>query len=123
MLRLILTKLYIITYKERPVEKLLYTIGKVSNEIGEKTSLVRFWADKFPAFIKPSRNKKGNRLFTSQDLNNFRTIHYLVKECGLTLEGAAKKMKDNKEGLDNRVEVISKLNYIKEQLQEVAANL
>ena len=110
-------------YKERPVEKLYYTIGEVSNEIGENASLVRFWADKFPAFIKPSRNKKGNRLFTSQDLNNFRTIHYLVKECGLTLEGAAEKMKDNKEGLDNRVEVISKLNYIKEQLQEVAANL
>ena len=85
--------------------------------------MVRLWADKYHVFMKQSRNKKGNRWLTSQDMNNFRTIHYLEKECGLTLEGAAKKMKDNKEGLDNRVEVISKLNYIKEQLQEVAANL
>ena len=85
--------------------------------------MVRLWADKFPTFIKPSRNKKGNGLFTAQDLNNFKTIHYLVEECGLTWEGAAKKMKDNKDGLDNRVEVIAKLNYIKEQLQEVATNI
>ncbi|MEG2848741.1 MAG: MerR family transcriptional regulator, partial [Bacteroidales bacterium] len=80
----------------------------------------RFWAGKFPEFIKPARNKKGNRLFTAQDLANFKVIYYLVKERGMTLDGAAKRMKDNITGVDKRVDVILQLTAIKEKLQSVA---
>lgn len=107
-------------YKEKPVEKLYYTIGEVSEILGENASLVRFWAGKFPDFIKPARNKKGNRLFTARDLANFKVIYYLVKERGMTLEGAAKRMKDNITGEDKRVEVISMLTSIKEKLQNIS---
>ena len=107
-------------YKEYKPEKLYYTIGEVADIIGENTSLVRFWAQKFPEYIKPARNKKGNRLFTADDLSNFRLIYYLVKERGMTLEGAAKRMKDNKEGVDRRVDVIESLTGIKERLTEVS---
>ncbi|PKP37722.1 MAG: MerR family transcriptional regulator [Bacteroidetes bacterium HGW-Bacteroidetes-14] len=107
-------------YKEYKPEKLYYTIGEVAEIIGENTSLVRFWAQKFPEYIKPARNKKGNRLFTADDLSNFRLIYYLVKERGMTLEGAAKRMKDNKEGVDRRVDVIESLTGIKERLTEIS---
>lgn len=110
-------------YKEKPVEKLYYTIGEVSEILDENASLVRFWAGKFPDFIKPARNKKGNRLFTARDLANFKVIYYLVKERGMTLEGAAKRMKDNITGEDKRVEVISMLTSIKEKLLTVSAML
>ncbi|MEF9932431.1 MAG: MerR family transcriptional regulator [Bacteroidales bacterium] len=107
-------------YKEKTIEKLYYTIGEVSEIFGENTSLIRFWAGKFPEFIKPARNKKGNRLFTAQDLANFKVIYYLVKERGMTLDGAAKRMKDNITGVDKRVDVILQLTAIKEKLQSVA---
>ncbi len=110
-------------YKEKNIEKLYYTIGEVAEIIDEAPSLVRFWAQKFPEFIKPARNKKGNRLFSAQDLSNFKVIYYLVKECGMTLEGAHKRMKDNIEGVDKRVEVIAKLTGIKEKLLNVSAML
>ena len=110
-------------YKEKPVEKLYYTLGEVSEILNENASLVRFWAGKFPDFIKPARNKKGNRLFTARDLANFKVIYYLVKERGMTLEGAAKRMKDNISGEDKRVEVISMLTSIKEKLLSVSASL
>ena len=110
-------------YKEKPVEKLYYTMGEVSEILGENASLVRFWAGKFPDFIKPARNKKGNRLFTARDLANFKVIYYLVKERGMTLEGAAKRMKDNITGEDKRVEVISMLTSIKEKLQNISRAL
>ena len=110
-------------YKEKPVEKLYYTIGEVSEILDENASLVRFWAGKFPEFIKPARNKKGNRLFTARDLANFKVIYYLVKERGMTLDGAAKRMKDNITGEDKRVEVISMLTSIKEKLLSVSAML
>ena len=110
-------------YKEKPVEKLYYTIGEVSEILGENASLVRFWAGKFPEFIKPARNKKGNRLFTARDMANFKVIYYLVKERGMTLEGAAKRMKDNITGEDKRVEVISRLTAIKEKLLGISEAL
>ena len=110
-------------YKDKPIEKLYYTIGEVSEELDVNASLVRFWAGKFPDFIKPARNKKGNRLFTARDMANFKVIYYLVKERGMTLEGAAKRMKDNITGEDKRVEVISMLTSIKEKLLSVSAIL
>lgn len=110
-------------YKEKTIEKLYYTIGEVSGILEESTSLVRFWAQKFPEFIKPARNKKGNRLFTAQDLANFKIIHYLVKERGMTLEGAARRMKDNISGEDRRVDVIARLTGIKEKLLGISASL
>ncbi|MBP6453783.1 hypothetical protein SDC9_24235 [bioreactor metagenome] len=106
-------------YKEFKPEKLYYTIGEVADLLGENTSLVRFWAQKFPDFIKPARNKKGNRLFTADDVSNFKLIYYLVKERGMTLEGAQNRMKDNKDGVDRRVDVIESLTGIKDRLQEI----
>lgn len=96
-----------------------YTIGEVAKILGENTSLVRFWSTTFSDFIKPARNKKGNRLFTADDLANFKIIHHLVKERGMTLEGAGKRMRDNKEGEDKTVDIIASLNNIKKQLLEI----
>ncbi len=110
-------------YKEFKIEKLYYTIGEVAEILNENTSLVRFWAQKFPEFIKPARNKKGNRLFTADDVSNFKLIYYLVKERGMTLEGAAKRLKDNKDGVDRRVDVITTLNNVKERLQEISNSI
>ena len=99
--------------------KVYYTIGEVSNLLKENASLVRFWAEKFPRFIKPARNKKGNRLFTAKDVENFKLIHHFVKDLGMTLEGAERRMKDNVTGEDKRLEVITRLSSIKGKLQSV----
>ncbi len=111
------------SYKEFKVEKLFYTIGEVAEILNENSSLVRFWAQSFPEYIKPARNKKGNRLFTAQDVSNLKVIHYLVKDVGMTLEGAAKRLKDNKSGVDRRVDVINLLTGIKENLALVSDSL
>lgn len=103
--------------------KVYYTIGEVSDLLKENASLVRFWAEKFPQFIKPARNKKGNRLFTAKDVENFKLIHHFVKDLGMTLEGAERRMKDNATGEDKRLEVITRLSSIKEKLQSVASQL
>ena len=110
-------------YKEFKVEKLYYSIGEVAEILDESTSLVRFWAQKFPEFIKPARNKKGNRLFTADDVTNFRMIHYLVKERGMTLEGASKRLKDNKSGVDRSVDVVEILSSLKQRLSEISESL
>ena len=109
-------------YKNTPVEKLYYSIGEVSRMFDVNTSLIRFWEKEFD-IIKPKKNKKGNRMFTKQDLDNFHLIFHLVKERGFTLEGAKQKLKDNKEDTINNLEAIKSLNNIKDFLLEIKAEL
>ncbi|MBR2196169.1 MAG: MerR family transcriptional regulator [Salinivirgaceae bacterium] len=105
-------------YKEQKIEKLFYTIGEVAEMFDVNTSLIRYWEREFD-IIKPQRNKKGNRLFTKNDVDNFYIIYHLVKERGLTLEGAKRKLHDNREDTINNFEVVKSLESIKETLLEV----
>ena len=104
-------------------DKMYYTIGEVAELLGESTSLVRFWSQKFSDFIKPVRNKKGNRLFTVSDVENYKIIYHLVKERGMTLEGAEKRMSNNREGADKTMDVIASLNRIRDELVEIKEEL
>ena len=105
-------------YKEPKIEKLFYSIGEVAEMFDVNTSLIRFWEKEFDV-IKPRKNKKGNRLFTKEDVDNFRLIFNLVKVRGMTLAGAKKKMKENKDDIHNDFEIIQTLNQIKEMLIEI----
>ncbi|HOT14801.1 MAG TPA: MerR family transcriptional regulator [Bacteroidales bacterium] len=109
-------------YKEKKIEKVYYTIGEVAEMFGVNTSLIRFWEKEFDV-IKPKKNKKGNRLFTKKDIDNFHTIYHLVKERGMTLKGAQKKMKENKEDTENNFEIIKTLKAIREMLVEIRENM
>jgi DNA-binding transcriptional MerR regulator len=109
-------------YKERKIEKVYYSIGEVAEMFGVNTSLIRFWEKEFD-IIKPKKNKKGNRLFTKQDIDNFHIIFHLVKERGMTLKGAQKKLKDNKEDTINNFEVVKTLKNIRDMLIEIRENL
>ena len=105
------------------MEKLYYTVGEVAAELGEQTSVVRCWSKTFSKFIKPARNAKGNRLFTKEDLDTFRRLHYLIKDKGLTLEGAARTLKDERASVDREMKVIDSLKSIRERLVEVKKSL
>lgn len=105
------------------MEKYLYAIGEVAEILGESTSLVRFWANEFPKFIKPQRNAKGNRLFTKEDVETFKHIHVLVKVDGLTLEGAAKRLKGDRKELITKSKVLDSLKSIRQQLAEIRETL
>ena len=106
-------------YKEVKVEKMFYSIGEVADMFGVNTSLIRFWANTFPDIIKPQKNKKGNRLFTPEDVSSIKLIYHLVKEKGMTLEGARKRIKDNKKGENKSFEVIESLKSVRELLLEI----
>ncbi|MFH0758060.1 MAG: MerR family transcriptional regulator [Bacteroidota bacterium] len=109
-------------YKETKVEKLYYPIGEVASMFNVNTSLIRFWEKEFD-IIKPKKNKKGNRLFTQKDIDNFHIIYHLVKERGMTLRGAKAKLKENKEDVEHNFEIIKSLENIREMLIEVRESL
>ena len=106
--------------------KLYYTIGEVADMFSVNASLIRFWEKEF-AIIQPKKNKKGNRLFTTKDIENFNKIYQLVKINGYTLDGAKKALKSkeliNEEviELEDKTLVINRLENIKQRLQELKA--
>lgn len=117
-------------YKETDTVKLYYSIGEVSEMFDVNTSLIRFWEKEFDV-LKPKKNKKGNRLFTPEDVDTLKIIHNLVKEQRLTLDGAKKYLKENKKTLKHELkterthfsEIESKLKKIREKLTALKENL
>ena len=67
-------------------------MGEVAEMFDVNTSLIRHWESQF-SILRPKRNKKGNRLFSPEDVENLKMIYHLVKERGMTLEGAKKALR------------------------------
>jgi DNA-binding transcriptional MerR regulator len=85
----------------KQLTKLYYTIGEVADMFSVNTSLIRFWEKEFN-LIQPKKSKKGNRMFTPKDIENFNKIYHLVKTNGYTLEGAKKALKSKQTVTDSK---------------------
>ncbi len=109
-------------YKKPKVEKILFSIGEVSEMFGVNTSNIRFWENEFD-ILKPHKNAKGNRMFTKEDIENLKIIYHLLKEKGMTIKGAQKKLKENKEDTIENFEVVKKLQEIRQMLNEIKEEL
>jgi len=109
-------------YIKKEITKLYYSISEVASIFDVNASLIRFWEKEFD-IIKPKKNKKGNRMFTQKDVNNFHLIYKLVKEQGYTLQGAKDKLKGDKKAIEDNVEMINRLQKIKSFLLEIKGEL
>jgi DNA-binding transcriptional MerR regulator len=69
------------------------------------------------------KNKKGNRLFTPVDIKNLKILHHLVKEEGMTLSGAKKKLSEKWEETDYKYEITESLQKIKSMLLDIKDNI
>ena len=97
-------------------------MGELSAMFDVNPSLIRFWEKEFD-IIQPHKNKKGNRMFTKTDVENFRIIYNLVKERGFTLQGAKDKLKDNKNDTADNSEIVYSLQRIRAFLMELKNEL
>jgi DNA-binding transcriptional MerR regulator len=85
-------------------------------------SLIRFWESEFE-LIQPKKNRKGNRQFTKEDINNVKIIYHLVKEKGFTLQGAKEILKSDVQTVNQKIELIESLKNIRHFLLEVKDKL
>jgi DNA-binding transcriptional MerR regulator len=109
-------------YKEREVNKMYYTMGEVAILFDVNQSLIRFYEKEFD-ILHPKKNKKGNRYFTPEDIENLKLIFHLIKEKGYTLNGAKEYLKANKNTSKDTMRVISALENLKKFLVEVGEHL
>ncbi len=105
-------------YKEKVIEKKYYAIGEVADMFKVATSLIRFWESEFE-IIKPKKNRKGNRQFTKDDIENVKLIYHLVKEKGFTLQGAKDMLHKDPGAIKDKMEIIDSLNNVRQFLLEL----
>jgi len=105
-------------YKEKEIEKLYYSIGEVAEIFTVAPSLIRFWESEFD-LIKPKKNRKGNRQFTREDIDNVRTIYHLVKEKGFTLQGAKEMLRNDSQAVKDKMEMLDSLRNVRKFLVQL----
>lgn len=104
-------------------EKIYYSMGEVAEMFDVNQSLIRHWESKFDC-LRPHKNKRGNRMFSAEDIEKLKQIYHLVKERGMTLEGARKVMRGaaGKE-LARDTKLLERLQRIRAALVEVREEL
>ena len=103
--------------------KLYYSIGEVAQMFNVTETLLRFWEKEFPT-IKPQKAGRGIRQYTNADLEQVRLVYHLVKERGMTLQGARDAIRrDKSKGINRNIEVIEKLKDIRTELQAIGKDL
>lgn len=109
-------------YKEREITKMYYTMGEVAAMFSVNQSLLRFYEKEFD-ILQPKKNKKGNRYFTPEDIENLKIIFNLINDKGYTLQGAKDYLKQNLNTTKDTQSVINSLENIKSFLLEVRDQL
>ena len=95
-------------------EKKYYSISEVATHFDVNTSLLRFWEKEFKE-IQPKKKTSGTRKYTPENILTLQFIYHLVKEKGMTLEGAKKQLQlRSKPG--SKEELLAKLEGVKASL-------
>ena len=109
-------------YNQNKDLKLYYSIGEVAKMFNVNESLLRYWEKEFP-IISPRKAGGNIRQYRKEDIENIRLVYHLVKEKGMTLQGAKQRLKANKETTEQTAEVVERLKSIREELVKLRNSL
>ena len=90
--------------------------------IGVNETTLRFWEKEFPE-IKPQKAGRGIRQYSHEDIEIIRKVHHLLKEKGMTLEGARQTLKQTGKRGDERLDVLQRLKFIRDELMELSKEM
>ena len=101
---------------------ILNSIGEVAKMFDVNESLLRYWEKEFP-IISPKKAGGNVRQYRKEDIENIRLVYHLVKEKGMTLQGAKQKLKMNRETTIRTTEILDRLKLIREELVSMRKEL
>lgn len=97
------------------LDKKYYRIGDVAEFIGVPESTIRYWEQEFTE-VSPKRVSRNVRLYTPDDIQTLRIIHYLLKVRGLRIEAARTQMQVNRKNISRRLKVLDELTEVRDEL-------
>ena len=99
-------------------KKLYYSIKEVASHFNLQVSTLRYWEREFDN-ITPRKTEGGTRQYTKEDIDNISTVYHLVREKGLTLDGAKQVLSQKKDDITRKLQVIEQLEKIKKELKDL----
>lgn len=89
-------------------DKIYLSIGDVAKKFKVRTSHIRFWTLQFG--LKVRTNKKGDRLYNKDNIEQLQQIYELVKVQGYTIAGAKARLRETKKKDVKPIEVEKKVS-------------
>lgn len=74
-----------------PIKKLYYSISEVSEMLGVKPHVLRYWETQFGA-LRPKKSRAGNRMYRERDVEILRQIQDLLHVRRYTIAGARREL-------------------------------
>ena len=101
------------------IKKLYYSIGEVSEMVGLKSYVLRYWETEFKQ-LSPPKNRAGNRTYRQKDIDLILKIKDLLHGKKFTIEGA-RSVISGKSVTSLPVEQINKniIRQLKNELNEI----
>src|SRR4030067_120582 len=111
-------------------DKLFYKIGEVSRIVGVEPYVLRYWETEFP-FLKPRKNKSGQRVYVKKDLELILEIKRLLYQERYTIEGVRKRFGENTSYVNHAAESKAVdnqppdkiLEHVRKRLKEILSKI
>jgi DNA-binding transcriptional MerR regulator len=104
---------------KRIPDKLAFKIGEVADLVGVKTYVLRYWETEFEA-LSPKKSKNNQRMYERKDVETLLMIKKLLYRDRFSIEGARsalKRMKKQKERVQDMVSAADHMSDLKDQMQ------
>ncbi len=101
-----------------------FRIGQVAEILGVEPHVLRYWEKEFHV-LKPRKDRRGQRIYTEEDVRIALLIRHLLYEEGYTIEGARRKLHRWITEGDIPAEVRAQLQteYILDRLRHIKSKL
>lgn len=93
-----------------------YKISETADIIGVPQSTLRYWEKEFSE-LQPRRSSGNQRYYTPSDIELLQIISYLLHVKGMKIEGVKEQIRHNRKNISKRIEVISKLQEVRADLE------
>jgi len=96
--------------KSLPTGKLYYSISEVSDLVGVKPHVLRYWETQFK-MLRPRKGRGGARMYRKRDIEALFDIKQLLYDQRFTIAGARRKILDDRQDGKDQIEMpFSKLD-------------
>jgi len=102
--------------KKAREERIYYSIAEVSEMLGVKPHILRYWEEGFEA-VRPRRTPRGVRRYRKEDVEILGRIKRLLWTEGYTIEGARKRLDQERKG-DARPRNTAELSRLIDELEQ-----
>ena len=90
--------------KSLPTGKLYYSISEVSDLVGVKPHVLRYWETQFK-MLRPRKGRGGARMYRKRDIEVLFDIKQLLYDQRFTIAGARRKILDDRQDGKDQIEL------------------